>query len=82
MDELNEYFEPLLKPSDVSKWLNVSVSTIYKWAETGYIPTVDLGGKIRGPLRFAKAEVARWYRRRLRRGRSTPNPNVDEHDNN
>jgi predicted site-specific integrase-resolvase len=39
MDELNEYFEPLLKPSDVSKWLNVSVSTIYKWAETGYIPT-------------------------------------------
>jgi excisionase family DNA binding protein len=55
MDELNEYFEPLLKPSDVSKWLNVSVSTIYKWAETGYIPTVDLGGKIRGPLEICQS---------------------------
>lgn len=81
MDELNEYLEPLLTPKELSKWLNVKLSTIYNWSHKGYIPTVDIGGKIKGPLRFARVEIAHWLKRKMKPGRSTQYPTINDLDN-
>lgn len=67
MNEPINYEEHLLTPEEVSKWLNVSLSTIYKWSHTGYVPMVKLGGSIR----FVRGEIVRWLKRRSRRGRDT-----------
>ena len=70
-DELIQYNERLLTPEELSKWLNIKLSTIYKWTAMGYIPCVKLGGKVRGSVRFVRLEVQTWLRRRSRRGRSS-----------
>ncbi len=64
-------FEQLLTPQDVSKLLQIKLSTIYKWTSSGYIPCVKLGGKIRGSVRFERFKIMRWLRKRARRGRET-----------
>ena len=69
--ELVQYNEQLLTPEDLSKWLNIKLSTIYKWSAMGYIPCVKLGGKVRGSVRFVRLEIMRWVRKRARRGRDT-----------
>jgi excisionase family DNA binding protein len=68
--ELTGYNEQLLTPQEVARWLNVKLSTIYKWSAMGYIPCVKLGGKIQGSIRFIRIEIIRWVKRRARRGRS------------
>jgi len=70
-DELIQYNERLLTPEELSKWLNIKLSTIYKWTAMGYIPCVKLGGKVRGSVRFVRLEVQTWLRRKSRRGRSS-----------
>jgi excisionase family DNA binding protein len=70
-DKLIDYNERLLTPEELSKWLNIKLSTIYKWSAMGYIPCVKLGGKVRGSVRFVRLEVQTWLRRKSRRGRST-----------
>jgi len=79
-NELAQYNEQLLTPEDLSKWLNIKLSTIYKWSAMEYIPCVKLGGKIRGSIRFVRLEVITWLRRRSRRGRSTYKIGTDEVD--
>jgi excisionase family DNA binding protein len=64
-------FEQLLTPQDVSKLLQIKLSTIYKWTSSGYIPCVKLGGKVRGSVRFVRLEIMRWVRKRARHGRDT-----------
>jgi len=49
---LNMYF----KIQTLSKYLDVSVSTIYKWTAKNEIPF----SKIRGALRFKKDEIDLW----------------------
>jgi len=78
--ELVQYSEQLLTPEDLSKWLNIKLSTIYKWSAMEYIPCVKLGGKIRGSVRFVRLEVITWLRRRAKRGRSTYKIGTDEVD--
>jgi excisionase family DNA binding protein len=75
--ELIGYDEQLLTPKDLSKWLNVKLSTIYKWSAAGYIPLVKLGGKVRGSIRFSRVDIQRWLTRRSRRGRNTYKLEVD-----
>ena len=60
-----------LTPQQISDWLQIKLSTIYKWTHVGYIPCIKLGGKIRGSVRFDRGEVERWLKRKSRRGRAT-----------
>ena len=59
----------LLKVGEVSEWLNVSRSTIYKWVNEGEFPEpVVLGqddGK-RSASRWKEAEVVDWLESRPR----------------
>ena len=68
---VNRVTEQLLTPQQVSEWLQVKLSTIYKWTAVGYIPHVKLGGKIHGSIRFEPGAVERWIKRRSRRGRNS-----------
>jgi excisionase family DNA binding protein len=63
--------EQLLTPQQVSEWLQVKVSTVYKWTKDKYIPHIKLGGAYRGSVRFDRQVVDRWIKRRARRGRET-----------
>lgn len=56
----------LLTLHELSEWLHISPSTIYKWVHYGFIPYIKLGGS----LRFDRLQVERWYRRRQRKGRA------------
>lgn len=71
IDNSMDYNERLLTPVELSKWLNIKLSTIYKWSQSGYIPCIKLGGQERGSLRFSRGDIIPWLKRRTRRGRST-----------
>ena len=72
------YDDQLLTPEELAQWLNVKISTIYKWVAMRYIPFLKLGGKVKGSVRFVRIEVMRWLRNRSRRGRKTYKFDVDE----
>lgn len=63
--------EQLLTPQQLSEWLQIKLSTVYKWTHAGYIPVIKLGGNARGSIRFSKEDVDRWLKRRSKRGRNT-----------
>ena len=69
--------EQFLTPQQVSEWLQIKLSTVYKWTHVGYIPYIKLGGKIKGSVRFDRLELERWLKRRSRRGRSSYRMNND-----
>jgi excisionase family DNA binding protein len=48
-----------LRIKALSLYLNVSVSTIYKWTAKNEIPFT----KVRGGLRFNKDEIDRWLQK-------------------
>jgi len=67
--------EPLLTAEQVSKMLNVKVSTIYEWARMDYIPHIRLGvGKKRPPVRFSPTAVQEWLESKSKQGRTTRVP--------
>ena len=70
-DELVHYNEQLLTPKQLSEWLQIKLSTIYKWSHSGYIPCIKLGGQEKGALRFSRGDILPWLKRRSKRGRST-----------
>jgi|GEM_PF-1231581 len=70
--------EQLLTPKQLSEWLQIKLSTIYKWTAMGYIPCLKLGGKVRGSVRFVRLDVQTWLRRKSRRGRTTYKLRCDE----
>lgn len=37
----------LIRPRDVAQRLNISISTVYKWAHCGMLPCVKLGKAVR-----------------------------------
>ena len=67
---LEQSKEQLLTPKQLSEWLQIKLSTIYKWTHVGYIPCIKLGGKVTGSVRFDREEVERWIKRRSKRGRN------------
>ncbi len=67
--------EPLLTAEQVSKILNVRVSTVYEWARMGYIPHIHLGmGKKKPLVRFSSTAVQEWLESKLKPGRTTRVP--------
>jgi excisionase family DNA binding protein len=77
-NDMIPFDEPLLTPEELSKWLNIELSTIYKWTSSGYIPTVKLGGKVRGSVRFARRVIRAWIIRNSRRGRGSYKLGTDD----
>jgi len=59
--------EHLLTPKQLSEFLQIEVSTVYKWTHYGYVPHFKIGGNIR----FDLAQIKRWLNRRQKRGRDT-----------
>jgi excisionase family DNA binding protein len=45
-----------LTVDDLAPWLRLKHSTLYAWAATGKIPSVNLNGTIR----FIRADIERW----------------------
>ena len=62
----------LLNAKDVSKLLNVAVSTVYEWARMKFIPHMNIGTGTKKPcVRFDADEVREWMEARKRQGRAT-----------
>ena len=59
--------EQLLTPKQLSEWLQIKPSTVYKWTHYGFIPHVKLGGAVR----FDRETVESWIKRRSKRGRNS-----------
>ena len=55
-------FEALWKVGDVAKYLNVSVSWVYKQVETGDLPCVRLGASVRFKPEAIRAHIERESR--------------------
>ena len=69
--------EPLLTAEQVSKILNVRVSTVYEWARMEYIPHIHLGVGRKKPLvRFSRAAVEQWLENKSKPGRTTRVPAI------
>jgi len=67
--------EPLLTAEQVSKMLNVRVSTVYEWARMDYIPHIHLGTGRKKPLvRFSPTAVQEWLESKSKQGRTTRVP--------
>lgn len=66
--------QELLTPTQLSEWLHVSQSTVYKWVHYGFIPHIKLGKLVR----FERFQVERWYRRKQKRGRERLRPDMPE----
>ncbi len=50
----------LLKPAEVAVRLSVSRTWLYDAARKGEIPSIRLGGRRDGPLRFVPEDLRRW----------------------
>ena len=66
--------ESLLTPQQLSEYLQVKLSTIYKWTHYGYVPFLKIGGSIR----FDIEEIKKWLKKCFRKGRSSYKINLDE----
>jgi len=69
--------EPLLTAEQVSKMLNVRVTTVYEWARMDYIPHIRLGVGRKKPLvRFSRIAVEEWLENKSKQGRTTRVPAI------
>lgn len=50
----------LLTPEEISKILNVKLSTIYKWTHMGTIPFIKIGKLIR----FREEDIKEWVEKK------------------
>lgn len=64
----------LLNVQQVSEYLGIKVSTVYKWIHYGYIPYVKLGKLVR----FNQAKVDAWIESRSVEGRKTRKVDIRE----
>jgi excisionase family DNA binding protein len=62
----------LLTPMQLSEFLQVKLSTVYKWTHYGYVPCYKVGGSIR----FDIEEIQKWLKKCFRKGRSSYKPNT------
>lgn len=56
---MNQQEDKILTVKEVSTYLNVGKSTVYKLAKKG-----DIGRKVGGKWRFSRLEVDEWMRKR------------------
>ena len=69
--------EPLLKVEQIAQMLNVEISTVYQWAQMGYIPCIRLGtGKKKPLVRFSQFRVQEWLKEREVDGRTKRVPEI------
>ncbi len=59
--------EKLLTIKQVSEWLQVSPSLVYKWVHYDFVPYVKLGNF----LRFRESDLVIWLKRRSHKGRES-----------
>lgn len=38
---------PYLSPKELSKWLGVTLRTVYNWIEQGHVPAIKIGHTLR-----------------------------------
>ncbi len=57
--------EKLMNVEEVSRLLNVKVSTVRKWVQMGFIPHLKLGRSVR----FQASVIEKWIRKSMRPGR-------------
>ena len=65
--------DKLLTIDELSDKLQVSKATLYRWAATGYMPCLKLGGS----LRFRMTSVQKWLQKREQPGRYRRHIDVD-----
>ncbi len=63
----------LLTIDDLAQWLQVKPRTIYQWVHEGYIPVIKLGALVR----FDKASIVEWVKKRETLGRSNKRLEID-----
>ena len=67
--------EHLWKPGEVAEFLSVQTSTVYHWAQIGYILCIRLGtGKKKPLVRFRESAIIDWLLKRESPGRKTRVP--------
>lgn len=57
----------LLTPEEISKILNVKLSTIYKWTHMGTIPFIKIGKLIR----FREEDIKEWVEKKKVKNKHT-----------
>jgi len=73
VDVIQEY-DKLLTPKHLSEYLQIKVSTVYKWTHYGYVPYIKVGGSIR----FNRKQIDTWLKKKEKRGRLTYNYPVND----
>ncbi len=63
----------ILNPGQVSKLLQVKLSTIYQWTHQDYIPHYKVGRFVR----FSETEIINWLKKAQSDGRSTQKVEVE-----
>jgi len=58
--------QKLLTPKELSELLQIKPSTVYKWVNYEYSPSVKIGNFVR----FKEQKIERWLRKRARKGRN------------
>ncbi len=68
--------EPLVNVKQVASYLGVSQSTIERYLQQGFIPSISFGSTKRMNVRFRLSEIDAWLLRRgrINHGRSTIMP--------
>ena len=64
---MKKYPSKLMKVSEITEWLNVSESAIYKWVQQGRFPKpIKLGDSTtkRHSSRWIREEVEEWLERK------------------
>jgi len=59
--------EKLLTPEEISRILNVKLSTIYKWTHMGTIPYIKMGKLIR----FKEEDIMEWVGKKAVKNKHT-----------
>jgi len=57
---------------DVAEYLNVSQSTVYAWAASGYLPSISIGQGRSKCVRFRGKAVEKWLRNREVESKKNP----------
>ena len=66
---MQQFKENVLKADEISKWLRIPKSTIYKLCLEGQIP----GTKIGRHWRFDRNDIEIWFKNRIKNGNQEDN---------
>jgi len=63
--------ERLLTVPEVAELLSVSISTVYTWAASGYLPSLSYGQRRRKCVRFRPNAIENWVNNRERESKKS-----------